>query len=40
MQRHHLLLPTSKLQKHNAALTQADWYRYIDSETMLGTAWT
>jgi hypothetical protein len=27
-------------QKYNSALEQADWYRYIDSETMLGTAWT
>jgi hypothetical protein len=27
-------------QKYNIALEEADWFRYIDSETMLGTAMT
>ena len=27
------------VQKHNAALIEADWFRYIHCETMLGTAW-
>jgi hypothetical protein len=26
------------LVKHNAALAAAEWFRYIDAETMLGTA--
>ena len=25
--------------KHSAALQELEWFRYIDSETMLGTAW-
>ena len=28
------------VQRHNAALLEADWFRYIETETMLGTAWT
>jgi hypothetical protein len=28
----------ASVQKHNAALAQLDWFRYIDCETMLGTA--
>jgi hypothetical protein len=27
-------------QNYSTALEEADWYRYVDSETMLGTAWT
>ena len=27
------------VQKHNAAQHELDWFRYVDSETMLGTAW-
>jgi hypothetical protein len=27
------------VQKHTAALDAVDWLRYIESETMLGTAW-
>lgn len=26
------------LYKHNAALLEAEWFQYFDSETMLGTA--
>jgi hypothetical protein len=27
-------------QKYTTALEEADWFRYIESDTMLGTAWT
>ena len=27
-------------QKYITAVEEAGWYRYVDSETMLGTAWT
>jgi hypothetical protein len=27
-------------QKYNVALEESGWFRYVDSETMLGTAWT
>ena len=27
------------VQKHTQALMEINWFRYIESETMLGTAW-
>lgn len=27
------------VQKHRAELDAVDWFRYLESETMLGTAW-
>jgi hypothetical protein len=29
----------ASVKKHNDALHQLDWFRYIECETMLGTAW-
>jgi hypothetical protein len=29
----------ASVQKYNAGLVEVDWFRYVDVETILGTAW-